>query len=132
MQWYVPKTLFATVMDKLLRAGFALGLGTVWFFSLWGFCFSSLTAGMAFGILIWLCMRRYGKHFSRRKEQQIRQKIGGELALDRLLLKSNEEALDLLLQWLPRPVIIKKKFTNGCIGEMEEQTVFVKLIVQHI
>lgn len=40
---------------------------------------TALTAGVAFGGLLWLCARQFGKKSMMRREKQMRRIIGGEL-----------------------------------------------------
>lgn len=61
MQKYKPKTPLANVSDRVLRVMIACGLGIGWFVYLWGMRLTALTAGVAFGGLLWLCARQFGK-----------------------------------------------------------------------
>ena len=81
MQKYKPKTPLANVSDRVLRVMITCGLGIGWFVYLWGMRLTALTAGVAFGGLLWLCARQFGKKSMMRREKQMRRIIGGELAL---------------------------------------------------
>ena len=61
MQKYKPKTPLANVSDRVLRVMITCGLGIGWFVYLWGMRLTALTAGVAFGGLLWLCARQFGK-----------------------------------------------------------------------
>ena len=87
MEHYRPKTLIAGITDRLMRAGTACILGIGWFVFLWGFSLPALTAGMALGVMLWLCARQFSKHITMKREKQLRCMLGGELALNRLLLE---------------------------------------------
>ena len=86
MQKYKPKTPLANVSDRVLRVMITCGLGIGWFVYLWGMRLTALTAGVAFGGLLWLCARQFGKKSMMRREKQMRRIIGGELALGQNLM----------------------------------------------
>lgn len=133
MQKYKPKTPLASLTDRLLRALVACGLGVAWFVYLWGLRLSALTAGVAFGGLIWLCARQFGKKSTQRREKQMRRLIGGEMALSRLLLMPPRHAAFQAALWIaPKcPVHMQKAITWGVTGTLEDRPVLVRLIAQH-
>lgn len=115
MQKYKPKTPLANVSDRVLRVMITCGLGIGWFVYLWGMRLTALTAGVAFGGLLWLCARQFGKKSMMRREKQMRRIIGGELALGRLLLMPPRHAAFQAALWVsPRvPVRMQRALDWG-------------------
>lgn len=133
MQKYKPKTPLANVSDRVLRVMITCGLGIGWFVYLWGMRLTALTAGVAFGGLLWLCARQFGKKSMMRREKQMRRIIGGELALGRLLLMPPRHAAFQAALWVsPRvPVRMQRALDWGVTGTLEDKPVLVRLIAQH-
>lgn len=133
MQKYRPKTIAAEIADRLLRALAACTLGIGWFVALWGLCLPALTAGLALGTLLWLCARQFSKHITRRREEQMRRMIGGELALNRLLLEPPRKAAFQCALWLaPRyPLVMQKALERGVTGMLDGKKSWIYLIAQH-
>ena len=92
MERYRQKTALASAADHLLRVLIAWAAGVGWFVALWGLCLPALTAGTALGGLFWLCARLLGKKQVQKKEAALRRTLGGELALEKLLLSPPAEA----------------------------------------
>jgi len=133
MQKYRSKTPLAAVMDKLFRFILACAAGIGWFVCLWGVRLSSLTAGLALGGMFWLCIRTFSKQSTLKREKQMRRMIGGELALNRLLLETPRHAGFQAALWLtPRyPLVMEKTVSWGVLGHLENQKTLVRIIVQH-
>ncbi len=133
MQKYKPRTPLASVSDRVLRVMITCGLGIGWFVYLWGMRLTALTAGVAFGGLLWLCARQFGKKSMLRREKQMRRIIGGELALGRLLLMPPRHAAFQAALWIaPRvPVQMQRALEWGVTGMLEDRPVLVRLIAQH-
>ena len=133
MQKYRPKTAVAELSDRLLRAGMAATVGIAWFVFLWGLCLPSLTAGLALGVMLWLCVRQFSKQATRKREEQMRRMIGGELAIGRLLLESPRKAAFQCALWLaPRyPLQMHKAVDWGVIGLLNGKQTCIRLIACH-
>lgn len=133
MQKYHPKTAAAEVSDRLLRALTASAAGVGWFVYLWGLSLPSLNAGLALGAMLWLCARQYSKQVTRKREEQMRRMIGGELALNRLLLEPSRKAAFQCALWLcPRyPLEMQKAVDWGVIGLLDGKKTCIRLIACH-
>lgn len=133
MQKYRPKTMLAELSDRLLRLMITSGIGVIWFVMLWGVTLPALTAGFALGGLLWLCLRQFCKRSTQKRELQMRRIIGGELALERLLLQPPHRAAFQAALWIsPRfPVILEQTVDWGVTGMLRGQKVLIHLIAQH-
>ncbi|NLV57572.1 MAG: hypothetical protein GXY67_02285 [Clostridiales bacterium] len=133
MEQYRQKTPLATAMDRLLLRLAVVGLGVGWFLFLWGVTLPAFTAGFAFGCLLWLSLRRFEAMSIQKKEKQLRRVIGGELALDRLLLMPSRHAAFQAAMWLlPKvPLEMQKTTESGVLCKYKGETALVQLIAQH-
>ena len=129
MESYRPKTALASAADHLLRVLLAWAAGVGWFVALWGLCLPALTAGTALGGLFWLCARLLGKKQVQKKEAALRQTLGGELALEKLLLFSPTEAAFQCVQWLQART--RLQIESGGLGMWDGETVLLRLFAQH-
>lgn len=129
MESYRPKTALASAADHLLRVLLAWAAGVGWFVALWGLCLPALTAGTALGGLFWLCARLLGKKQVQKKEAALRQTLGGELALEKLLLASPDEATFQCVQWLQART--RLQIESGGLGMWDGETVLFRLFAQH-
>ncbi len=92
MQDYFRRSRLGTAMDSLGFHTFTFILSNFWFTLLWGLQFSSLAAGTALYCMIVILRKKVRDDHVARREMQLRVSIGGELALDRLLLTAPEKA----------------------------------------
>lgn len=133
MEKYKPKTMLANAADHIFRLLAACCAGIIWFVYLWGLRASALTAGVALGGIIWLLVRQFVGLATRRRETQMRRTIGGEIALNQLLLLEPKEAGFQAALWLsPRfPVDIQQSIDWGVLGVLNRRTTLIRLIAQH-
>ena len=115
MEKYRPKTAVASLNDRIFRMLVPCIAGIAWFVFLWGLSLPAITAGIALGVLIWLCIRQFGKRITRKREKQMRRIIGGELALRKLLLLPPRHAAFQAALWIaPQyPIIMQKAVDWG-------------------
>lgn len=92
MQDYFQRSRLGNAMDSLGFHFFTLVLSNFWFILLWGLGPSSLIAGAALYVMIVILRKKVRDDHVTRREAQLRAAIGGELALDRLLLTTHEKA----------------------------------------
>ena len=116
MQKYRLKTPIAAISDRLLRVAVTSVLGVGWFVFLWGLSLPALTAGLALGALLWLCVRQFSRQSTCKREEQMRRMIGGELALARLLLEPPRKAAFQCALWLtPKYPLVMQKALEWCV-----------------
>ncbi len=92
MQDYFQRSRLGNAVDSLGFHFFAYILSNFWFILLWGLGPSSLIAGAALYVMIVILRKKVRDDHVTRKEAELRAAIGGELALDRLLLTAPEKA----------------------------------------
>lgn len=133
MQKYKRKTPLACAADRVLAHVAVLLLGIGWFVYLWGLSLPALLAGFAFSVLIWLCVRRFGKQSVQKREKELRRTIGGEMALQRLLLLPTRHAAFQAAVWLSQkwPLEMQKTTEHGVLCKQNGESVLVRLIAQH-
>lgn len=133
MERYRRKTALASAADHLLRVLLAWAAGAGWFVALWGLCLPALTAGTALGGLFWLCARLLGKKQVQKKEAALRRTLGGELALDKLLLLPEMESVSQCVHWLQSRtnLQITEPTSTGGLGTWDGVSVFFRLAAQH-
>ena len=131
MERYRPKTALASAADHLLRLLIAWLAGVGWFVA----CqiIAALTAGTALGGLFWLCARLLGKKRMQKKEAALRRTLGGELALEKLLLLSETEAVTQCIHWLQSRtnLQITEPMSKGGLGTWDGASVLFRLFAQH-
>lgn len=133
MEKYRQKTAFASFSDHVLRVALAVALGVGWFVYLWGLSLPAITAGLAMGGLLWLCARLFGKKSVEKREAAMRRMLGGEMALDKLLLLPPRHAAFQAALWLtPKaPLEMHKAVDWGVLGVLNGKRALIRLIAQH-
>lgn len=133
MEKYKQKSQLAVAMDKLLLHLLLLGLGIGWFAFLWGVSLASLLAGLSLGFLLLQCVRLFQKMTVQKREQEMRRLIGGEFALDKLLVMPSRHAAFQAAMWLlPKaPLELIKTTESGVLGKHGGKKIYVRLVAQH-
>ena len=133
MQKYRPKAPLANAADHVLRLLLPLAMGLMWFVYLWGLSLPALAAGAAFGGLLWLLARLFGKKSVEKREKQMRRMIGGELAVRRLLLQSPRRAAFQAALWVAPacPLCMRRAVDWGVLGTLNGRETLLRLISQH-
>ena len=130
MQEYLRRGRFAAAMDDLgfhfLSLAFSLG----WFVFLWGLRLPALTAGLSLHGLILLFRRKTRDDRLRRKEIRLRQQLGGEMALERLLMLSPARAHfeTAMLLSLQKPMELLRTGKSGVLCRIGEEKALVSFL----
>ena len=92
MEQYLHRGALSGLLNALgLRVLIAVG-AVGWFVWLWGVGMPALLAGLALGVLGQLAMTRGRARYAERREDAVRARLGGELALEELALCPPREA----------------------------------------
>lgn len=127
MQEYLHKTRLSEKMDTLGFHLLTLMLSLAFFLLLWGLRPSALSAGFSLYILILLLRRKTREGRLIRKEKKLRARIGGELALERLLLSPADQAhfeIAMLLS-LQRPLQLLRSGSEGMLCALDAEKIFI-------
>lgn len=125
MQEYLQKTRFGAAMDEVGAALMMLFVSEFFFILLWGLRLTSIVAGLAgFGLMELLRMRTRTERLKRR-EMQLRHRIGGELRLESWTVcpprRAHFEAALLLSE--AYPLILERTLDEGVICRIEKEGV---------
>lgn len=93
-------TRLAGRVDRLGLCVFTLLACFAWFYALWGGAVPALAAGLAMSLIVLRTVRLFEKRTLAKREAALRQRIGGEMAVDSLLLQSQASALSNVVAWL--------------------------------
>lgn len=127
MEQYLQKGAFSAMMNTLgLRLFIALA-ALVWFIWLWGFSIPSVVAGAALGLLGQMAMTRVRRHFAIQREDAARRRLGGEMALEELLLLPVSQAHRLVAELLAvhYPLVLLSSDDDGTLCRLGRETLLV-------
>ena len=130
MQEYLHRSPFSSLMDGVGFHIAALFLSLFWFALLWGVRLPVLPAGLSLYALAVLLRKKIRDDRLARKETQWRAALGGEMALERLLLSSPERAHfeTAMLLSLHSPLILLQAGEKGVLCAMKDQLVLTALL----
>lgn len=92
MEQYLWKNRLGTWMDGLGLRLAIQAAGLIIFMGMWGLNLPSLTAGLALGVMGQMLLTLYRRCTVARRERSLRQRLGGELLLEDMLLSPAREA----------------------------------------
>ena len=92
MQEYLRRSRFAAAMDGLGFHFLALALSLGWFLMLWGLSLPVFPAGLSLYALVLLIRRKTRDDRLNRREKRLREQLGGEMALEEMLLRPPAQA----------------------------------------
>ena len=127
MQEYLRRTRLSGLMDGIGFHALTLTASLFWFILLWGLRFSAVTAGFALYFLMLLIRSKTRDSRVKRKEKQLRIRIGGELALERLLFAPREEANfeTAMLLSLRAPLTLVRTGADGTLCDFQGEKVLI-------
>lgn len=133
MEKYAKKTPLASFADHFLLRLTLIAVGLGWFIFLWGVSLPALLAGLALGLMMALGVRLFQRMTVSTREKQMRRMIGGELALDELVLLPIQRAAFQATLWLtPQfPLEMTRTTRDGVLCKLEEKKVLVRLLAHH-
>lgn len=133
MQKYIDRSHVAGAIDAI---GGKIGVLLVcvgWFIYLWGLCWPAIIAGLGLCGLCLLCIRLFDQRTLEKREAALRRTIGGELALEELLLMKEDRAQFQAAMWLlPKyPVTLIRLCKGHILCEWEGKRVITVLLSRH-
>ena len=127
MQEYLRRSRLSVLLDGLGFHFLTFSLSLAWFVLLWGLRLSSLTAGCALYVLVLLIRLKTRDGRLKRKEKQLRARIGGEMALERLTLCPRDQAnfeIAMLLS-LRLPLTLLRSGEEGTLCAYHEEKLLI-------
>lgn len=133
MQQYLEKTRLGGTLDSLGLRLLILSCCVLWFVFLWGVTLAALLAGIAFFLLVSLAIRLGKRKTVARREQALRERIGGEMALDALPLTPPRQAHFQASLWLTlaHPLRLERITEDGVLCRLEGELVLVRCLNRH-
>lgn len=133
MQQYLEKTRLGGTLDSIGLRLLILVSCVLWFVFLWGVTMAALFAGIAFYLLVSLAIRLGKRKTVARREEALRQRIGGEMALEALPLTPPRQAHFQAALWLTlaHPLRLERITEDGVLCRLEKDTVLVRCINRH-
>ncbi len=133
MQQYLEKTRLGGTLDSLGLRLLILICCVLWFVFLWGVTLPALFAGIAFSLLVSLAIRLGKRKTVARREQALRQRIGGEMALDALPLSPARQAHFQASLWLTlaHPLRLERITEDGVLCRLNGDLVLVRCLNRH-
>ena len=133
MQEYLHRSRFGSILDGIGFHFLALGVSFLWFLLLWGLRLSSVLAGLALYGMILLLRRKMRDDQLIRREKQMRAAIGGELALERLLLDQKERAHfeTAMLLSMRHPLVLLQTGESGVLCDLKGEKVLIAFLQRH-
>ncbi len=133
MQEYLHHSRLGSILDGFGFHFLALGVSFLWFLLLWGLRPSSALAGLALYGLILLVRRKARDGRLARREKETRAAIGGELALERLLLTQKERAHfeTAVLLSMVHPLVLLQTGEEGVLCALKGKKVLISFLQRH-
>ena len=130
MQEYLHHSRLGSTLDGLGFHFLSLGVSFSWFILLWGLRLSSVLAGLALYGMILLLRRKVRDDHLARREKQMRAAIGGELALERLLLTQKERAHfeTAMLLSMAHPLVLLQTGEEGVMCDLKGKKVLIAFL----
>lgn len=127
MQEYFRRSRLSALLDGLGFHILTFLLSLLWFIWLWGLRLPAVTAGAALYGLIVLIRKTTRDDRVKRRETRLRRLIGGEIALERLLLKPPDQAHfeTAMLLSLRHPLILLRTGQEGVLCALRGEKLLV-------
>ncbi|HML46430.1 MAG TPA: hypothetical protein PKE04_06745 [Clostridia bacterium] len=120
-------------LDRIGLRLLILILCVAWFYLLWGRLLQATLAGLALACLWYLTIRLGERRSLATREQSLRRKIGGQLAVDSLILQSAQSAASNAATWLSSclPMQDFQQVDQGVLTNSEGKSVFIACLQKH-
>jgi len=104
-----------------------------WFYFLWGQAVPAMAAGLSLSVLVLRTVSLGEKRTLDRREAALRRRIGGEMAVDSLLLQSAQSATSNAAAWLSQVIALQdfQPKAHGILAKHEAGRVFIACLQRH-
>lgn len=126
-------TRLAGRIDRLGLCLLLLLLCFAWFYFLWGNVLAGAVSSAAMTVLIQCTIRLGEKRTLSRREDTLRRRIGGEMAVDSLLLQTPVNAASNAAAWLMQTLTLTDfdQREDGILARYDAQSVWIACIQHH-
>ncbi len=127
MEQYLRRSRLGSAMDDLgLRAVIALA-AVLWFVYLWGLGIPAILAGLALGLMGQMALTRYRRRTVSHRETALRQRLGGEMLLEDMLLAPPRQAhfQAAMLLGQKHPLTMLRATEDGVLCRYGEETLLI-------
>lgn len=126
-------TKLAGRMDRLGLCLLVLIACFVWFYYLYGSFPAAVLSSAAMTVLILKTIRLGEKRTLHKREKALRRRIGGEMAVDSLMLQTPTSAASNAATWLSQVLTLSdfEPKPDGILATHENETVFITCVQQH-
>lgn len=128
-------TRLAGRLDRLGLCALTLLFSVGLFAFLWRDLLAALPAGAAFSVLLLMTLHVGAQKSLQSREMALRRKLGGEMAVDSLLLQSASSAVSNAAGWLSQalqePLSQPQPKNRGILARCGEETVWIACIQKH-
>ncbi|MDR2504870.1 MAG: hypothetical protein LBD16_02055 [Oscillospiraceae bacterium] len=133
MQPLLRRTKTSGIIDRIGLRVFILALCFIWFYMLWGKPVQSVCAAIGLTLLINLAIMQAEKRTVQKRENSLRQKIGGQLAVDALVYETGKSAANSVAQWISNAVPLEgcEEKESGVYGTLEGKRVYIECMRKH-
>lgn len=133
MQQYLEKTRLGSALDTVSLRLLIFFCCVLWFVYLWGVTLAALIAGAAFFLLVNMAVRLGKRKTVKRREQALRQRIGGELAVSALPLAPIRQAHFEAALWLTlaHPLSLERITEEGVLCKLKGELLLVRCLNRH-
>lgn len=131
---FEQKSALAGLLDRIGLRALLFFLSILWFYRLWGDVAAALTAGSALGLLLCLTLSLWQKKTLRAREDALRVRLGGMLALEEITLASGREACLRAAQCLQSvyPLELQKETPDGVLALLQGETLLISCKQAHL
>jgi len=133
MDRYLRRTPVSVLFDRIGLKALIFGASSLFFILLWGARPSAFAAGFALALLALTLLKKGEARRLKRREKKLREELGGELTLERLLLTPQKRAHfeTVLLLSSAYDITLENTLESGVLCQIRGEKVLVALLQKH-
>ncbi|MDD3882958.1 MAG: restriction endonuclease [Eubacteriales bacterium] len=133
MQRYLSNTRLSMVIDGVAARVILFAACEIYFFCLYSVSWLSALGGLCVYALFLVFLRLIAKKRLRKREMRMRERLGGELQLERLLLLPRPHHHTELYEWLEKvyPVKLVGLVDDGVLSQYGEELLLIRCVSRH-
>ncbi len=133
MQKYLSNTRLSMTIDGVIIRALLFVVCVLYFFCLYSVSWLSLAGGLCIYALFSMLIRIISKKHLKKREKRMRERIGGELRLEKLLLLPRPKHHEELHSWLERiyPIKLVGLVSDGVLSQYGEELLLIRCVSRH-